>query len=58
MYVMPLAGGRPRRLTYDGARISHVGWTPDGKVLVGTDAHTGVPTQELVVLTGLRPTAG
>jgi tricorn protease len=50
VYVMPLAGGRPRRLTFDAAQISHVGWTPDGKVLVGTNAHVGLPSQQLVVL--------
>jgi tricorn protease len=50
VYVMPLKGGPPRRLTFDGAKISHVGWTPDGKVLVGTDAHAGLPAQQLVTL--------
>ncbi len=50
VYVMPLAGGRPRRITFDAARISHVGWTPDGKVLVGTDAHAGLPSHQLVAL--------
>jgi tricorn protease len=50
VYVMPRAGGRPRRLTFDAAAISHVGWTPDGKVLIGTDAHAGLPNQQLVAL--------
>ena len=50
VYLMPLTGGRPRRLTFDGAKISHIGWTPDGKVLVGTDAHAGLPAQQLIVL--------
>jgi tricorn protease len=50
VYLMPFNGGHPRRLTYDGARISHVGWTPDGKVVVGTDAHAGLPAQQLVIL--------
>jgi tricorn protease len=43
VYVMPLVGGRPRRLTFDAASISHVGWTPEGKVLVGTDVHARLP---------------
>ncbi len=53
-YVMPLSGGRPRRLTFDGAKISYVGWTPGGKdgkqakVLVGTDAYSGLPAAQLV----------
>ena len=50
VYVMPRTGGRPRRLTFDAAAISHVGWTPDGKVLVGTNAHAGLPNQQLVAL--------
>src|SRR5579885_1026483 len=50
VYVMPLRGGRPRRLTFDGARISYVGWTPDKRVLVGTDVHAGLPSQQLVAL--------
>lgn len=50
VYVMPRTGGRPRRLTFDAASISHVAWTPDGKVLVGTNAHCGLPGQQLVTL--------
>lgn len=56
VYVMPLSGGRPQRLTFDGARISFVGWTPGGKdgkqakVLVGTDAYCGLPAKQLIAL--------
>lgn len=50
VYVMPIAGGAPRRLTWDAARISYVGWTPTGEVLVSTDAHATKPAQQLVVL--------
>jgi tricorn protease len=31
VYVMPLSGGAPRRLTYDPAGATVQGWTPDGK---------------------------
>ena len=31
VYVVPAAGGEPRRLTYHPADIGVVGWTPDGK---------------------------
>src|ERR1051326_6610059 len=34
VYVMPLEGGVPRRLTWDGLRDLVVGWTPAGEVLV------------------------
>ena len=50
VYTMPLAGGVPRRRTFDGAEISFVGWTPDGKVLVGTDADSTLPQTQLVTL--------
>ncbi|WP_347304114.1 S41 family peptidase [Croceibacterium sp. TMG7-5b_MA50] len=33
VYVMPVAGGTPRRLTYEGGFLRTVGWTPDGKVI-------------------------
>jgi tricorn protease len=57
VYVMPLAGGAPRRLTCDGGRISFVGWTPEGRVLIGTDAESGLPSQRLVRL-DLSPADG
>lgn len=50
VYVMPRTGGRPRRVTFDAARISHVGWSPDGRLLVGTNVHAGLPSQQLVLL--------
>ena len=50
VYVMPRGGGRPRRVTFDAAVISHVGWTPDGKLLIGTNVHSGLPAQQLVLL--------
>ena len=50
VYTMPLAGGTPRRRTFDGAEITFVGWTPDGKVLVGTDADSTLPQTRLVTL--------
>ena len=33
IYVMPVAGGAPRRLTFEGGGLTTVGWTPDGQVL-------------------------
>jgi tricorn protease len=40
-YVMPLAGGAPRRLTWDGQGVSVQGWTPKGEVLYATQAVVG-----------------
>ncbi len=50
VYVMPLAGGLPKRLTYDGSRTSVMGWTPDGKVLYRTQRFSTLPDQQLVVV--------
>jgi tricorn protease len=33
VYVMPLAGGTPRRLTFEGGFVQTIGWTPDGRVI-------------------------
>jgi tricorn protease len=50
VYTMPIEGGAPRRRTFDGAHVTFVGWTPDGKVLVGTEADTTLPQTRLVAL--------
>lgn len=36
VYVVPVAGGRPRRLTFEGGFVETIGWTPDGKVIVAS----------------------
>jgi tricorn protease len=33
IYVMPVAGGAPTRLTFEGGGLTTVGWTPDGRVV-------------------------
>ncbi len=33
IYVMPVAGGTPRRLTFEGGSVQTVGWTPEGRVI-------------------------
>ena len=33
VYVMPIVGGEPKRLTYDPSGAQVVGWTPDGKFI-------------------------
>ena len=57
VYVMPLAGGPPRRLTYDAGRIAFVSWTLDGKILFATDAESTLPSIQLVTL-DLTPKGG
>ena len=46
-YVMPLEGGLPRRLTYDGTRALVVGWTPEGRVLYASRIQSGLPNMQL-----------
>ncbi len=50
VYVMPIDGGVPARLTYqdDAAQVS--GWTSDGRVLFSTYAHSTLPNSQLCIL--------
>ncbi len=50
VYVMPVGGGLPRRLTYDGMRDYVVGWTPDGQVMYRTLAHSTLPGYQLATV--------
>jgi tricorn protease len=53
VYVLPLDGGLPRRVTWEGAgsdrRLRPVSWTPDGKLVYTTTAHSTLPHVQLVV---------
>ncbi|HEY5219684.1 MAG TPA: S41 family peptidase [Gemmatimonadaceae bacterium] len=46
-YVMPIDGGPPTRLTYEGSVATVVGWTPDGRVLYSTREYSTLPDVEL-----------
>ena len=55
VYVMPIDGGRPARLTYQSAGGTDVvGWTADGRVLAATTAFSTLPNSQLVVLDPAR----
>ena len=41
VYVMPIDGGSPKRLSFDGVAVHVVGWTPDNEVLYASAAVTG-----------------
>jgi len=47
VYVMPLVGGEPRRLTYSAEGVRVVGWTPDGDVLYASRQTTTLPGRHL-----------
>jgi tricorn protease len=48
VYTMPLDGGLPTRVTYNGSTGRVVGWTPDGKVLYTTSKFSTLPNWQLV----------
>lgn len=42
VYVMPMAGGQPTRVSFDNGRVWVQPWSPDGKVVYATDAGHGL----------------
>jgi tricorn protease len=48
-YVMPLEGGLPTRLTFDGG-ATVIGWTPEGRVIYRTSAYAGMPASQLATV--------
>ena len=47
VYMMPIEGGLPKRLTFDGGGAAVVGWTPDNRVLYATSKFAGLPSLQL-----------
>ncbi len=47
VYVMPTAGGPPRRLSWFGRQVQVWGWTPGGEVLATAPSDSGAPTTQL-----------
>ncbi|WP_200271086.1 S41 family peptidase [Luteolibacter pohnpeiensis] len=50
VYVMPIDGGLPKRLTWSGEGSIPVSWTADGKVLCSTTAYSTLPNEQLVAI--------
>jgi len=50
VYVMPLLGGLPRRLTWEGEAARVVGWTPRGEVLYATGHFSTLPQTQLAAV--------
>jgi len=48
VYVIPLVGGSPKRVTFDGGGDIPLGWAPTGEVLYSTASDDG-PTPQRVV---------
>jgi tricorn protease len=55
VYVMPLTGGRPERITYDAGHVTFVGWTPGGEVLYSTNRYSTLPSHQLVTADPRHP---
>ena len=43
VYVMPVTGGVPKRVTYENAGVAVQGWSADGRVLYSTGSAVGAP---------------
>ena len=56
-WLVPAAGGEPRRLTNDEAEGGAPAWTPDGKHIVVSSARTGSLTLWRIPVTGGAPDA-
>ena len=47
VYMMPLEGGLPKRLTFDGASARVISWTPRNTILYATSRFAGLPAVQL-----------
>ena len=50
VYTMPLAGGLPKRQTYEADASIPVGWTPSGELVYATASYSTLPKRQLVEL--------
>jgi tricorn protease len=49
VYTMPLSGGLPQRMTWDGDALPE-GWTTDGRLMVRTKRYSTLPDPKLVLV--------
>ena len=45
VFLLPVSGGEPRRVTFDNRGISGIAWRPDGKALVESSRRAGAMRQ-------------
>ena len=50
VYVMPLEGGLPQRLTWNGEGSFPTGWTPQGRVIFTTKAFSTLSNDQLATV--------
>src|SRR6185437_896199 len=49
VYTMPIAGGLPRRRTWEGD-AQPAGWAPDGRLMIATTRYSTLPGDKLVLV--------
>ncbi len=50
VYIMPVSGGTPKRLTYEEGTPIIYQWTPDGRILYSTTSYSTIPNAQLIKL--------
>ncbi len=55
IYLLPISGGEPRRLTFDNLKVHGLTWTPDGKRLVYSSNRGGNFSLWQVAAAGGKP---
>ena len=50
VYTMPMAGGLPRRRTWEGTPANVAGWTADGRILYATTGSSTLPSTQLATI--------
>jgi len=57
IYIMPVSGGRPKRMTFEGEYIQVQGWTPDGKILAATSRYSPLSRNKQLVEIDIETTS-
>jgi len=57
LWIIPSAGGEPRRLTFDEGLVGSPAWTPDGRFVIYRSARAGAPNLWAVPFEGGDPRA-
>ena len=52
IYLMPSAGGAPRRITHHPAAEIPMGWTPDGRILFSSPGYSAFPKWQRLLTVG------
>lgn len=55
IYAVPVAGGRPTQLTFDGRAIVGLAWTPDGREIVFSSEREGQSSRWRIPASGGTP---